>query len=79
MDKTRVAPGADVRLRRGAEHLNVCGARTTAEFLLAFARAHDAEDDLLARLDLWRDLLTLEMVVVAGGDRFPPLLQTVPS
>ncbi len=79
MDKTRVAPGADTRLRRGAEHLTGLGARPTAEFLLAFARAHDLEGDLLARLDLWRDLLTSEMVVAAGADRFPPLLQAVQS
>ncbi len=79
MDNARTLPDADVRLRRGAEHLNVCGARTTAEFLLAFARAHDAEDDLLDCLDLWRDLLTPEMIEAAGADRFPPLLQAVPS
>ncbi len=79
MDQARNTPNADLRLRRGAEHLNVCGARTTAQFLLAFAQAHDLEDDLLARLDLWRDLLTREMIEAAGGGRFPPLLQTVPS
>ncbi len=79
MDNARTLPGVNARLRRGAEHLTNLGARPTAEFLLAFARAHDVEDDLLARLDLWRDLLTREMLEAAGGDRFPPLLQAVPS
>ncbi len=77
MDNARTLPGVDARLRRGAEHLTNLGARPTAEFLLAFARAHDLEDDLLARLDLWRDLLTLEVIEVAGADRFPPLVQAV--
>ncbi len=79
MDKTRVAPGADTRLRRGAEHLTGLGARPTAEFLLAFARDYGIEDELLTRLDEWRDLLTRELVDAAGADRFPPLLQAVPS
>lgn len=79
MDYARNAFSADLRLRRGVEHLTVCGARPTAEFLLAFARAHDVEDDLLARLNLWRDLLTPAMIEAAGADRFPPLLQAVPS
>ncbi len=79
MTKTRVVPSADVRLRRGAGHLNVCGARATAEFLVAFARAHGVQDALLDSLDQWRDLLTPEMIEAAGADRFPPLLQAVPS
>lgn len=79
MTKAQSAPSADVRLRRGAEHLNHLGTRPTAEFMLAFARDHDAEDDLLARLDLWRELLTPEMVKAAGADRFPPFLQAVTS
>ncbi len=74
MDRVRNSPSADLRLRRGVEHLTDLGARLTAEFLRAFARDHDAEDDLLARLDLWRELLTPEMVKAAGGDHFPPLL-----
>jgi hypothetical protein len=79
MDHARLVPGGDLRLRRGAEHLNDCGARATAEFMLEFARAHNAEDDLLVRLDLWRDMLSPETLEAAGGDRFPPLLQLVRS
>ena len=79
MNNARNAPCADLRLRRGAEHLTDLGARSTAEFLLALARAHDIEADLLARLDLWRDVLTREMIVAAGADRFPPLLRAVPA
>ncbi len=77
MRDTLIPPDADVRLRRGAEHLTHLGARPIAEFLRAFARAHDAEDDLLNCLDLWRDLLTRELVEAAGGDRLPPLLRVV--
>lgn len=79
MDQARIAPGADMRFRRGAEHLTSLGARPIAAFLAEVARAHGIEDELLARLDLWRDLLTSEMVVAVGADRFPPLLQAAPS
>lgn len=79
MDHARNTPGADLRLRRGAEHLSACGPRPVAEFLLAFARAHDLEADLLARLDLWRGLLTPQTIAAVGADRFPPLLQLVKS
>jgi hypothetical protein len=78
MNNARILPGADVRLRRGAEHLTRLGARSTAEFLAEVARDHGIEDDLLARLDLWRDLVTPAMVAAAGADRFPPLVQAVP-
>ena len=68
---------ADVRFQRGAEHLIDLGARATAEVLAETARDHGIEDELLDRLDLWRELLTPELVEAAGGDRFPPLLQAV--
>ncbi len=77
MDHGRNAPSADLRLRRGVEHLNDCGPRTAAAFMWSLASDHGIENELLDRLDLWRDLLTREMIEAAGADRFPPLLQAV--
>ena len=79
LDNTLRPLPADVRLQRGAEHLTDLGARPTAEFLAEVARDHGIEDELLARLDEWRDLHTREMIEAAGADRFPPLLQLVQS
>ncbi len=71
-------PPAMLRLRRGVLHLNDLGVRAEVEFLVELGLAHGIEDDLLRRLDRWR-LLTREMIEAAGADRFPPLLQAVPS
>ena len=70
-------PAPALRYRRGAEHLHRLGARAAAEFLAEVGRAHGIEDDVLARLDLWRDLLSPEVVEAAGAGGFPPLLRVV--
>jgi hypothetical protein len=43
LDNTLNPLPADVRLRRGAEHLTSLGARATAEFLAEAARVHGIE------------------------------------
>lgn len=67
--------GADLlRLRPGAEHLHSLGARAIAEAMLELANAQTA----MQVLDRYRRL-TPQMLLAAGGDRFPPILSEVPK
>lgn len=70
-------PVAMLRFRRGALHLHALGPRPLAEFLVEISQAHRIEDDVLTRLDLWRDLLSPETVEAAATGEFPPLLRVV--
>jgi hypothetical protein len=69
-----VAPSDLLRLRSGIEHLLRLGPRAVAEFVLELADAQTALQ-LLAKYST----ITPQMIVVAGGDRFPVHLQEVPD
>lgn len=60
----------DLRLQRGAEHLAALGPRAIAEFLAELGRNHGIDQDILARLDRWREHLTPELLRAVGGDQF---------
>lgn len=62
------------RYRPGAAHLRGLGERPIAEFLQEIGIAHGIEDDILERLDRWRDHLTPELLRAVGGDCWPPAL-----
>lgn len=68
-----------LRLERGAEHLAALGPRAIAEFLAELGRMHGLDEDILARLDRWREHLTPELLRAVGGDRFAFPLVPVPG
>lgn len=61
----------DPRLQRLVTHLHGLGPRAVAELLTEFAAAHDAEADLLDRLERYARLDPATSGAF-GGDRFPP-------
>lgn len=65
-------PHDAMRLRRGAEHLHLCGARTTAEFLAELAGRIGGMPAILALLTEYEMRLNSTLLRAAGGDRFPP-------
>jgi hypothetical protein len=69
-----VATSDLLRLQRGAEHLHRLGPRVVGEFLLELADAQT----VLELLDAYRRRITPQMVLAAGGDRFPRHLSEVP-
>jgi hypothetical protein len=67
-----------MRLRHGVEHLHRLGPRATCKFLIELLDGRD--DGIQAALDLLAKYrrITPQMILAAGGDRFPPHLREVP-
>jgi len=68
---------ADLRLRRGAEHLCRLGPRATAELLAELGASYGMHEEIVQRLEAYQ-CLSPEMIGLAGADRFPPHLVEVP-
>lgn len=66
----RLLPEMEPRLQRLVTTVHGLGPRAVAELLTEFAAAHDAEADLLDRLERYARL-DPGMSGAFGGDRFP--------
>ncbi|MGI4943474.1 MAG: hypothetical protein ACRYHQ_23395 [Janthinobacterium lividum] len=61
-----------LRLQRGAQHVHDLGPRAVAEMVAHVAREGLDLAGALDLMDRWRAGLSVEMVAVTRGDRFPP-------
>ncbi|MGI4944835.1 MAG: hypothetical protein ACRYHQ_30480 [Janthinobacterium lividum] len=64
-------PTDTLRLQRGAQHVHDLGPRAVAEMVAHVAREGLDLSGALDLMDKWRDGLSVEMLAVTRGDRFP--------
>ncbi len=63
---------AELRLRRGAEHLHRLGPRAIAELLAEIGHQAGCTAEVIELLEQYRHRLTPELLRQVGGDRLPP-------
>ncbi len=69
---------SQLRLQRGAEHLNRLGPRATAEFLAEIGETIGGLPAILRLLGEYEHRLNPAVLRATGGDRFPRRLVEVP-